>query len=372
MASGLPTGFMLDSKSDNGEQTSICKVITDWLLFYMTAFFVLLTIFSILSLIFLVPFFIDPAWSTLQADFEPQGILCTTISAEYKEGKSNCDWSSCEEGCTKTIYTCWQILVEYENISISDIGIRESEELSGSSAHSHEPSIGVGKLFPNIKGCGYPPNTVCTDFVEKYKEEGTRFTCYVSKKMPDVVLVDLDLDHVRLELFYCLAVPIPCLLISVVYLVVAYFFIYNDSPVDRTSTYHPMAMLSSAATMTALIDVGSKDMNEHERQRKRLLLQAQRAKLLAQGRNPGTTGLMIRSAMLSSATSAVSLTDGLHLGKAPALSLPLKEAATKLNDQKLNQMVCDIDHLEKVKKDRQEYSKDRQEVFHYYHYYNMY
>lgn len=87
MASGLPTGFMLDSKSDNGEQTSICKVITDWLLFYMTAFFVLLTIFSILSLIFLVPFFIDPAWSTLQADFEPQGILCTTISAEYKEGR---------------------------------------------------------------------------------------------------------------------------------------------------------------------------------------------------------------------------------------------------------------------------------------------
>eukprot|EP00094_Tigriopus_californicus_P000090 TCALIF_00087-PA protein Name:"Similar to tipE Protein tipE (Drosophila melanogaster)" AED:0.07 eAED:0.07 QI:331/0.8/0.66/1/0.4/0.5/6/5/332 len=332
MATGLlPPGLMLDSKSDSEEHSSLCKVVTDWLLFYMTAFFVLLTIFSILSLIFLVPFFIDPAWSTLQADFEPQGILCTTISAEYKEGKSNCDWSSCEEGCTKTIYTCWQIL-----------------------------------------GCGYPPNTICTDFVDKYKQEGTRFTCYVSKKMPDVVLVDLDLDHVRLELFYCLAVPIPCLFISVVYLVVAYFYIYNDSPVDRTNTYHPMAMLSSAATMTALIDVGSKDMNEHERQRKRLLLQAQRAKLLAQGRNPGTTGLMIRSAMLSSATSAVSLSDGLHLGKAPALSIPLKEAATKLNDQKLNEMVCDIDHLEKVKKDRQEYSKDRQEVFHYYHYYNMY
>ena len=34
-----------------------------------------------------VPFFIDPAWSTLQADFDERGALCTTISGVYIEGK---------------------------------------------------------------------------------------------------------------------------------------------------------------------------------------------------------------------------------------------------------------------------------------------
>ena len=35
-----------------------------------------------------VPFFIDPAWSTLQADFDERGALCTTISGVYIEGKN--------------------------------------------------------------------------------------------------------------------------------------------------------------------------------------------------------------------------------------------------------------------------------------------
>ena len=35
-----------------------------------------------------VPFFIDPAWSTLQADFDERGALCTTLSGVYIEGKS--------------------------------------------------------------------------------------------------------------------------------------------------------------------------------------------------------------------------------------------------------------------------------------------
>ena len=42
-------------------------------------FFVLLAIFSIFALIFLVPFFIDPAWSTLQADFDPNATTCRTV-----------------------------------------------------------------------------------------------------------------------------------------------------------------------------------------------------------------------------------------------------------------------------------------------------
>ena len=66
-----------------------CRFLLDLLLFYTTAFFVLLAIISLFALVFLVPFFIDPAWSTLQADFDPNGTLCTTLSGKYLEGICN-------------------------------------------------------------------------------------------------------------------------------------------------------------------------------------------------------------------------------------------------------------------------------------------
>ena len=63
-----------------------CRFILDLVLFYTTAFFVLLAIVSLFALVFLVPFFIDPAWSTLQADFDPNGTVCTTLSGKYLKG----------------------------------------------------------------------------------------------------------------------------------------------------------------------------------------------------------------------------------------------------------------------------------------------
>ncbi len=81
----------------------------DLLLFYTTAFFVLLAIFSAFALIFLVPFFIDPAWSTLSADFDPEGTNCTTVLGVYREGRrkkgfcSNFLWG---KGGTQIIVLC--------------------------------------------------------------------------------------------------------------------------------------------------------------------------------------------------------------------------------------------------------------------------
>ena len=66
-----------------------CRFFTEWIVFYTTLFFVLLSIASFFSLVFLVPFFIDPAWSTLQADFDPEGRECKTVSGKYLEGTIN-------------------------------------------------------------------------------------------------------------------------------------------------------------------------------------------------------------------------------------------------------------------------------------------
>ena len=108
------------------------ELAANWFAYYTTAFFVVLTAVSVVALIFLVPFFIDPAWSTLKADFIKEGVTCTTILGQYLEGRSNCQWSSCQEGCTNTVFTCWHVQVRY----MDELG-----------------AIQTGNLFPNVKVC---------------------------------------------------------------------------------------------------------------------------------------------------------------------------------------------------------------------------
>ena len=40
-------------------------------------------------MMFLVPFFIDPAWSTLQADFDVNGTNCNTTTGFERKGIEN-------------------------------------------------------------------------------------------------------------------------------------------------------------------------------------------------------------------------------------------------------------------------------------------
>ncbi len=64
----------------------VCRALLHSLLFYVTALFVLVAVASSFSLVFLVPFLVDPALATLSADFDTAGSNCTTISGVYREG----------------------------------------------------------------------------------------------------------------------------------------------------------------------------------------------------------------------------------------------------------------------------------------------
>ena len=88
-----------------------------------------------------------------------------------------------------------------------------------------------------FQGCGYPPNVDCHNFLKIYGGNGTNFTCYVARTNPELVIVNLDLHQVKSHLFYSLAVPFPCLFISLCYLVIAYKFIYNDKPENSVSCF---------------------------------------------------------------------------------------------------------------------------------------
>lgn len=265
---------MADEASKNLEQTWKQK-----LLFYTTAFFLLLGVFSLFAFLFLVPFVIDPAFTTIFMQFEERPAVCVTVSTVTNRGASNCTWSSCKEGCTKELYECTQILVNYKfeeaeksakddgsvvrrkrstwqhsllkfannyrSLFLHDIKTRETRgirdydyvmsditntEVEGLQGNNSDWYYVRAKLFPNVKGCGYPPILNCTIFLKTYKTIGTNFSCYFSRIDPSLVINEFDLDQVYLNLVYAMAIPIPSFIISVVYLTFAYFFIYAEDP----------------------------------------------------------------------------------------------------------------------------------------------
>lgn len=115
-----------------------------------------------------------------------------------------------------------------DNMEMPDDGADLPEAIpTGLQGNDSEWYFTGARLFPNVKGCGYPPILNCTIFYGKYKPIGTNFTCYYSRVDPGVVITDLDMWQNTLNLVYAMAIPIPSFIISVIYLTFAYFKIYN-------------------------------------------------------------------------------------------------------------------------------------------------
>ena len=68
----------------------------------------------------------------------------------------------------------------------------------------------------------------CEKFFNDYGVPGRNFTCHPSRVDPSIIVVNLNLDQVRRNLVYSLAIPIPCLIFSLIYIIVAYTYIYKE------------------------------------------------------------------------------------------------------------------------------------------------
>ena len=79
-------------------------------------------IVCIFAFLFLVPFVLDPAISTIMHEFTEEPVVCKVNNITIKKGKSQCNWSSCREGCTATIYTCFQVTTNNSCDKISSEG----------------------------------------------------------------------------------------------------------------------------------------------------------------------------------------------------------------------------------------------------------
>lgn len=246
------------------DEETIPPTFAEKLLFYTTASFVLCAIFSLFAFLFLVPFVIEPAFTTIFMQFDIVPALCVTTQVKHLVGASNCSWASCREGCTKDLFECTQIRVNYKLGNSSNITEGEVEALirveralrkdydyyedkvsdksypdmieeelpeampTGLQGNDSEWYFTGARLFPNVKGCGYPPILNCTVFHSKYKPIGNNYSCYYSRVDPGLVITELDMWQNTLNLVYAMAIPIPSFIISVIYLTFAYFKIYNQ------------------------------------------------------------------------------------------------------------------------------------------------
>lgn len=189
--------------------------------FYATSFFAMTAVSAGSSLLFLVPLYVDPAISTLVADFIPRPVTCVTTRREDHSGIFNCTWSSCREGCTSDMYRCTHIYVTYV-------------EPPSNNSVSTPATIVDAVLLVNIKGCGYPPDVHCGNFTELYGAEGAEFPCYYSRENRTVVMTHYDRDRQVEVIINYFAIPFIITLVTSIVLCV----MHCDC---RCSTHHHTA-----------------------------------------------------------------------------------------------------------------------------------
>ncbi|KAK7874408.1 hypothetical protein R5R35_001504 [Gryllus longicercus] len=188
--------------------------------FYATSFLAAAVVGGGAALLFLVPLYVDPAISTLAADFAPHPVRCVTVRREELSGIFNCTWSSCKEGCTSDMFHCLHVFVTYDtrpyNATSGTFVTLPSGAGGGGNSTEEDYEAGSTEppdvteeavLYDNIKGCGYPPEVDCDNFTKAYGEAGAAFPCFYSRENRSVVLTHYDRDrHVAIILHY-FAVP---------------------------------------------------------------------------------------------------------------------------------------------------------------------
>lgn len=154
---------------------------------------------SVFAFLFLIPFVVDPAISSLMADYEPEPVTCVATHHVYTEGLRNCTWASCREGCTREATRCHQILVNYSRLPFRE----------WIPSASLEWDVTNTRFLINAEGCGYPPSVNCSEFARQYgyKTAGTPFPCYYSRMYPDIVIARYSWDETLRHLILSIAIP---------------------------------------------------------------------------------------------------------------------------------------------------------------------
>ncbi|XP_011309897.1 protein tipE [Fopius arisanus] len=162
-------------------------------------------ILAVFGFLFLIPFVVEPAISTILADFSPHAVACVVTEHVYVEGLKNCSWASCREG---SAIRCHQIKVNYSKLSYEDFNKKTAGTVPWDVADT--------KFFINTEGCGYPPRVNCSEFAKKfgYQNMGKIFPCYYSRTYPETVVSRYSWDENLRHLVLALVTPIVLFIVS--------------------------------------------------------------------------------------------------------------------------------------------------------------
>lgn len=217
----------LDSVDDDEEEA---RTRLENFKYYTSLTLGTLCIVSIFAFLFLVPFVLDPAVSTLLHEFVDEPATCRVNSVRITHGKSNCteSWSSCREGCTSTQYMCYQVRVQYSpQAHVNGTTVNEVFDWVSLTRFDDKENATLEDtpLLINIKGCGYPPNVDCAEFTIKYEnisKTGQTFPCYYSRINPWIVLETYSFAESTTEIVASIAIPNGLFLISLIVLLYWY------------------------------------------------------------------------------------------------------------------------------------------------------
>lgn len=179
---------------------------------------------SIIIFVFAAIWYIDPALLTLVLRFRQA--KCMTANSAFLIGISNCSWTSCRLGCTREVYKCWQVQVTFDFVEGSEPYTPPWDSFSsfdrGSlynadySDPSKSPASNLARLYPNVRGCGYPPELNCEDFYETFGPVDSEFPCWVSTMDSSVAMTQLDLERAKGEVIFSL-IPLLTFIVFVLY-----------------------------------------------------------------------------------------------------------------------------------------------------------
>ncbi|CAB0032780.1 unnamed protein product [Trichogramma brassicae] len=171
------------------------------------------SILAVFAFLFAIPFVVEPAISTILADFSSRPVACATTSHVLAEGLKNCSWASCREGCTAAVTSCHQIRVNYTKLSY--------DEFTASPTGSVNWDMIDTKFFVNAEGCGYPDTgVICAEFAKKYgnTSRGNVFPCYYSRTYPETVIAKYSWDDNLRNLILALTIPVLLFILPLVVL----------------------------------------------------------------------------------------------------------------------------------------------------------
>uniref|UniRef100_A0A1A9WLK2 Protein tipE n=1 Tax=Glossina brevipalpis TaxID=37001 RepID=A0A1A9WLK2_9MUSC len=204
--SSLPHVSIKSNKIDHEIETILEKAK-----FYTSVCLGTTAILSVFTFLFLIPFVVDPAISTIIADYDPVPVTCIVIDHVYAEGIKNCTWSSCREGCTSSPNKCHQLYVNYTRIPFTEW------EKNPRDLTSVVWDVSYTKFLINSEGCGYPPTTNCSVFARQYgySHIGEPFPCYYSRAYPEVVIGRYSWENNLYHLILSLIIPTVLFAVSI-------------------------------------------------------------------------------------------------------------------------------------------------------------